>query len=193
MATTLILPPIAVLASAAADLVLQAADAQNTAAVHALNKATLALQGQPQDYDVESRSADGELHYALVHLAPDERDGAVRGFVAMATDVTHVKRAEREMQKAEALLRGAIDAVNEAFVLFDADDRLVFCNDKYREMYASAADLIQPGSSFEHILRESVRRGVITVPADQVEAWMADRLAAHRQGVTQVQRLADGR
>ena len=157
------------------------------------HKATLVLQGQPQNYDVESRSADGELHYALVHLVPDERDGAVRGFVAMATDVTHVKRAEREMQKAEALLRGAIDAVNEAFVLFDADDRLVFCNDKYREIYASAADLIQPGSSFEHILRESVRRGVMKVPADEVEAWVADRLSTHRQGATQVQRLADGR
>lgn len=40
---TLMLPPIAVLASAAADLVLQAADAQNIGAVNALNKAALAL------------------------------------------------------------------------------------------------------------------------------------------------------
>jgi two-component system sensor histidine kinase/response regulator len=157
------------------------------------DKATLALRGEPQNYDVESRSANGALHYALVHLVPDERNGAVRGFVAMATDVTHVKRAEREMQRAEALLRGAIDAVNEAFVLFDTEDRLVFCNDKYREIYAAAADLIQPGNSFEHILRESVRRGLITVASDQTEAWLADRLAAHRQGVTLVQRLADGR
>jgi two-component system, sensor histidine kinase and response regulator len=156
-------------------------------------KAALALRGEPQTYDVEKLDADGQPSYIIVHLVPDEREGAVRGFVAMTTDVTHVKRAEREMQRAEALLRGAIDAVNEAFVLFDADDRMVFCNDKYREIYASAPDLIQPGNSFEHILREGVRRGLIAVGAGQVDEWMADRLAAHRQGVTQVQRLADGR
>jgi PAS domain S-box-containing protein len=157
------------------------------------HKATRVLQGEPQNYDVESRSADGSLHYALVHLVPDLRQGEVRGFVAMATDVTHVKRAEREMQRAEALLRGAIDAVNEGFVLFDADDRLVFCNDEYREIYAAAADLIEPGHTFEHILRESVRRGLLPVPPDQADTWMQERMAAHRLGATQVQRLSDGR
>jgi len=157
------------------------------------DKATLALRGEPQSYDVESRNADGELHYAIVHLVPDEREGAVRGFVAMAADVSHVKRAEREMQRAEALLRGAIDAVNEAFVLFDADDRLVFCNDKYREIYAASPQLIEPGNTFEQILRESMRLGMVPVSADEAEAWMAARLAAHRQGRTEVQRLSDGR
>jgi len=43
MATTLSLPPIATLATAAADLVLQAADANNTSRINALNKAALHL------------------------------------------------------------------------------------------------------------------------------------------------------
>lgn len=43
MATTLSLPPIAVLATAAADLVLQAADTGNTPRVNALNKAAMHL------------------------------------------------------------------------------------------------------------------------------------------------------
>lgn len=41
--TNLSLPPITVLATAAADLVLQAADAENTARVNSLNKAALHL------------------------------------------------------------------------------------------------------------------------------------------------------
>jgi hypothetical protein len=43
MATSLSLPPITVLATAAADLVLQAADSGNTPRVNALNKASLYL------------------------------------------------------------------------------------------------------------------------------------------------------
>lgn len=43
MSTNLSLPPIAVLASAAADLVIAAADANNTPRVNALNKAALYL------------------------------------------------------------------------------------------------------------------------------------------------------
>ena len=45
----------------------------------------------------------------------------------------------------DTLLRGAIDAIDEAFVLFDPDDRLVFCNDKYRRLYGTFADWIVPG------------------------------------------------
>ena len=46
---------------------------------------------------------------------------------------------------ARTLLRGAIDAIDEAFVLYDPDDRLVLCNERYRQTYAGVADLIVPG------------------------------------------------
>jgi PAS domain S-box-containing protein len=155
------------------------------------------FDGETDYYDCELRMRHRDGHWVWVHSRGrvSHRDDAGRPLWMAGThmDISARKRAEREMQRAEALLRGAIDAVNEAFVLFDADDRLVFCNDKYREIYASAPDLIQAGSSFEHILRESVRRGLITVPAEQLDDWLADRMAAHRQGITQVQRLADGR
>ncbi|WP_284617892.1 PAS-domain containing protein [Aquabacterium humicola] len=157
-------------------------------------RAERALAGEAQTYDVESRSADGEMHYAIVHLLPDLRDGRVQGFVAMATDVTHVKRAEREMQRAEALLRGAIDVVNEAFVLYDADDRLVFCNDKYRELYASSVDALVPGNTFEQILRTGAERGQYPDAVGRVDDWVRERLAVHqRSGVSLVQRLDSGR
>ena len=62
-----------------------------------------------------------------------------------AVDVTTAKRAEAEVRRADQLMRAAIDATDAAFVLFDPDDRLVFCNDKYREYYSAVADLIAAG------------------------------------------------
>ncbi|MFO0123055.1 MAG: PAS-domain containing protein, partial [Inhella sp.] len=116
------------------------------------------------------------------------------GFVTIYNDISARRQAEAKRLEAEALLRGAIDALNEAFIVYDADDRLSWCNDKYRELYAPMADLLVPGNSFEHIVREGIRRGQYPEAAGQEETWLQARLAAHRQGNRDaIQRLDSGR
>jgi PAS domain S-box-containing protein len=116
------------------------------------------------------------------------------GLVTTYTDITERKQAEHKMQRAQALLRGAIDAVNEAFVLYDADDRLVFCNDNYRQLYARSADLMVPGNTFEHIVRTGAERGQYPEAIGRVDDWVAERLEAHRRSdVSLVQRVDGGR
>ncbi|MBT9494326.1 MAG: PAS-domain containing protein [Paucibacter sp.] len=116
------------------------------------------------------------------------------GFVTTYMDVGERDRAEAEVRRAEALLRGAIDAVNEAFVLYGPDDRLVFCNEKYRQMYAAWADLIVPGASFEEIIRGGAERGQYPEAEGRIDAWVAERMAIHRSsGSTLIQKLENGR
>jgi signal transduction histidine kinase/CheY-like chemotaxis protein len=116
------------------------------------------------------------------------------GFVTTYTDVSERKRAEAEVQRAGTLLRGAIDAIDEAFVLFDADDRLVMCNQRHREIYPLTADLMVPGTSFEQLVRAGVERGQHAAGDARMEEWVAERLAIHRQASSKlIQRLADGR
>ncbi|WP_342130684.1 PAS-domain containing protein [Hydrogenophaga sp. OTU3427] len=116
------------------------------------------------------------------------------GFVTTYIDISERKRAEQAIAQKEALLRGAIDTVNEAFVLFDPDDRLVFCNEKYRDIYATTADLIVPGVRFEELLRLGAARGQYPAAIGRVEDWLAERMAQHRAANTSlVQRLDDGR
>ncbi|PND39909.1 hypothetical protein C1O66_00390 [Paucibacter aquatile] len=116
------------------------------------------------------------------------------GFVTTYVDISERKRAEAEVRRAEALLRGSIDAVNEGFVLYDPEDRLVFCNEKYRQMYPRSADLIVPGASFESIVRGGAERGQYVEAIGRVEEWVAERMAAHRVAqATLVQKLDDER
>ncbi|MCV2370387.1 PAS-domain containing protein [Roseateles oligotrophus] len=116
------------------------------------------------------------------------------GFVTTYMDVGERDRAEAEVRRAEVLLRGAIDAVNEAFVLYGPDDRLVFCNEKYRQMYAASADLIVPGASFEEIIRGGALRGQYIEAQGRIDEWVAERLAIHRRGDSLlVQKLDNGR
>ncbi len=116
------------------------------------------------------------------------------GFVTTYNDMSERRKAEREIERSEALLRGAITAVDEAFVLFDPQDRLVFCNDKYRALYQLAADVIVPGARFEDIARVGAERGQYPDAVGRVEEWVRERVHAHLSDCPpMVQRLGDGR
>jgi len=116
------------------------------------------------------------------------------GFVTTYTDISVRKQAEAEAQRSAALLRGAIETIDEAFVLFDPNDQLVVCNDKYRQIYPGVAHLMVPGNTFEQIIRPGAENGDYSDAVGRVEEWIAERLAAHRLGNTElVQKLSSGR
>lgn len=116
------------------------------------------------------------------------------GFVTTYADVSERKRAEAEIRNSEQLLRAAIETIDEAFVLYGPDDRLLLCNDKYRSLYATSSDLIARGASFEDIIRQGALRGQYQEAQGRVDEWVAERMAAHRAGNIQLtQQLDDGR
>jgi PAS domain S-box-containing protein len=104
------------------------------------------------------------------------------GVVIAYVDITAGKQAQEKIAHSEALLRGAIDAVGEAFVLFDPQDRLVFCNERYREMYANVAHLMEPGVSFETLVRTGAELGAYEEAMGRVDEWVAERVVLHRAG-----------
>src|SRR4051812_5428209 len=67
------------------------------------------------------------------------------------------KRIQRERARARATLDSAIDSMSDGFVMFDAEDRLVVCNQRYKDLYALSAPFIVPGATFEQIMREGAR------------------------------------
>jgi signal transduction histidine kinase/integral membrane sensor domain MASE1 len=122
------------------------------------------------------------------------------GSVHVRTDITRLKRQERALREneerlrlAEARLRDAIESLDAAFALFDAGDRLVLCNGKYRELCKDIADCIVPGTTFETIVRRRVVDGVIAEAIGQEEEWIAQRMQRHRNpGAALEIRLSDG-
>ena len=87
-----------------------------------------------------------------------------------------------------------IDHLACGIAVFDAEDRLVFCNADFRELYGPIAKELVAGRSFEEILRSAVGSGLVLDAAGQEEAWIAQRLRSHRQPEgPMLRRLADGR
>jgi PAS domain S-box-containing protein len=92
------------------------------------------------------------------------------------------------------ILIEAIEAISEGFSLYDAEDKLIVCNSRYKELFASHVDALVPGTSFETILRTATERGLINDAEGRRDAWIEERLARHHApSETHVQRRSDGR
>lgn len=55
---------------------------------------------------------------------------------------------QRQVQESKELLWSAVDSLDEAFVIYDTDDRLAYCNERYRQYHQKSADIPVPGRSF---------------------------------------------
>lgn len=100
----------------------------------------------------------------------------------------------RARQRAEDQLADALEYIEDGFVLFDADDRLVVCNDQLRRMYPEMADVLQPGNRFKDILRNGLDNKQFDFPEGGRRAWLRERIEAHKRAEGSIeQRLVDGR
>ena len=104
------------------------------------------------------------------------------------------ERIEAERAAARGLLESAIESLPDGFVMFDVEDRLVICNQRYRDLYAVSAPFIVPGARFEDIIREGARRGQYPQASEDIEAFVAEIKAWHRGNHPSMERLLpDGR
>jgi len=101
----------------------------------------------------------------------------------------------REISEGRRRLTVAIESISEAFSLYDSEDRLVVCNDKYRTLlYPGVAIEIAPGMKFGDIIRQAADRGYVKDAEERVEEWVRERMARHREpGLPHVQQRSDGR
>ena len=138
-------------------------------------------------FEYSIKLADGKTRWLSISGVPIlEADGRFLGYRGTGTNVTERKLADEKISRNERILRAAVDAIDEAFVLYDDEDRLVFCNEKYRSLYATSADLIVPGATFEQIIRVGAERGQYPAAVGQVDEWVAERMQAHRSSNTEL-------
>ncbi|ETW12257.1 cytoplasmic sensor hybrid histidine kinase [Roseivivax marinus] len=105
------------------------------------------------------------------------------GLISLVIDMTDLMR-----------LWSAVQELPDGFVLYDAEGRLVTCNEPYREIYADSAPAIREGAHFEDILRYGLERGQYAEAVGREEEWLRDRLRLHNgPAATLEQQLGDGR
>jgi class 3 adenylate cyclase len=126
--------------------------------------------------------AGGNLRAPLPTPGGDDEIGRMAESLVVfrATAVEMEENNLRDIETARRRLVDAIENSSEGFAFYDPDDRLVLCNTRYRELlYANENIDIQPGTTFETIIRKAAENGHIKDAQNRVDAWVAERLALH--------------
>ena len=86
--------------------------------------------------------------------------------IGIAVDITEQKTLVEKTVAADMRLRDAIETIPEAFVLWNAENRLVLCNSNFQELHGLPDEAITVGASFESVVaagsKPVVRNKVIT-------------------------------
>jgi two-component system cell cycle sensor histidine kinase PleC len=72
--------------------------------------------------------------------------------IGIAVDITEQKSLAEKTVEADLRLRDAIETIPEAFVLWDAADRLVLCNSHFQKLHRLPDTAVTPGTSYETII-----------------------------------------
>ena len=89
----------------------------------------------------------------------------------------HIQKQNHSLLLTQERLRFAIEALQDGFVLYDAEDRLVMCNRRHLELYPDAGGSVAQGKRYVDLLAERVRLGFYPEAKGKEESWMAERLS----------------
>ncbi len=109
--------------------------------------------------------------------------GTIRDITQQHQQQEKLALAAEQAASAQANLIDAIDSLNDAFGLFDADDRLVMCNRQYLRYFTDFDEVESiAGMRFEDLVRLSLMKGEVIEPAfrGDVEGWISERIRRHR-------------
>ena len=142
------------------------------------------LNGEITSFDREfrMRHEDGDYVWlrARVALAPGEAKHLPH-LTGIVFDITQQKQADKINKDAELRLMDAVENISEAFVLWDADNRLVLCNSKYQQFHSLPGSVCAPGTPYEDVVRAAKepavqkRIGIKGESGNSFEVQLADR------------------
>ena len=141
----------------------------------------------PTGKSFEDRTPDGRIYRIL------RRRSAAGGAVTVMTDITEQKLAEQTLREKEAQLHVTLDNMPGALVYTDQNVDIVFCNERFKEMYRVPSELLQPGRPYADFLRYLAESGYYG--EGDVETLVARRVESikHPTAASFEDRTPDGR
>lgn len=137
--------------------------------------------------------ADGSTFWGAVFSRLCEHDGktiAIGGVI----DLTDQREKEDQLRQAQDTLHDAVESLSEGFALYDAEDRLVTCNQRYRDFNRMSADVLKPGVAWADFIRAGAERGQYVGAEGRVEEWLAERKRLRMEFGSEMEfQQADGR
>ncbi len=132
----------------------------------------------PEGDSWQQQMQDGRVLQVL------ERRTSSGGWASLRFEVTELVQAQEALRRARddanasnEMLTEALEAMPAGFEIWGPDDRLLRANERVRQQYPPTAHLLQPGVSFEAVVRASLASGAIASARGREAEWLGERLA----------------
>ena len=102
-----------------------------------------------------------------------------------------LKQREEELNAQNERFNAAINNMSQGMSLFDSEQRVVFANRRFAEIYGLAPEEVRPGTTLRQILTARAARGVY----NNVDAakFVEEGVASFGEAMSHIVQLADGR
>jgi diguanylate cyclase (GGDEF)-like protein/PAS domain S-box-containing protein len=102
-------------------------------------------------------------------------------------------RRDAELSEQNRLFNAALENMTQGLCMFDEDQKLLVCNERYIEMYGLSKELARRGTPFRKIVESRIETGLYG--GGDPAAYLEERLASAREAVrnTRLHELGDGR
>ncbi len=113
------------------------------------------ISGQIDHIDQSFRMQHTDGHWIWLRVRCELSHGAADSglhLIGIAVDITEQKSLAEKTVEADLRLRDAIETIPEAFVLWDAGDRLVLCNSHFQRLHKLPDSAVAPGTSYETVI-----------------------------------------
>lgn len=130
-----------------------------------------------RDFNYVRVFPDGHKMYASISAIPRyDKDGNFAGYAGTSNDVTEIKESE---EKAEGYLQQvmyALEQMSTGIIVWDKDDRFLFCNSHYLKLHVEATEFLVPGIHLQEYLAQSSRSAHLGLTEKEQEEWVESRM-----------------
>jgi diguanylate cyclase (GGDEF)-like protein len=85
--------------------------------------------------------------------------------------------ADRRMRERDFQLVTAVNNMSHGLIMFDAQERIVVCNDRYIEMYGLSRDIAKPGSTLRDVIASRAASGTLARDPEEYREALLTALA----------------
>lgn len=120
------------------------------------------------------------------HLPPIAEDNAdLLGISQVLRNLLDQRKtAEAEVLRTRTQLINAISSLDAGFAMYDQEQRLVICNDRFRSIYPNLSNVLTPGTAYRQILEVYYRTTPSLHGRIDEATWVKRRIEEQLQGAT---------
>ena len=134
-----------------------------------------------RDFTYPERGPDDSAHWFRLSGTPKfSHDGTFIGYRGTGTNITAEVRAREEALESTLRFLDAMEHVTDGIAFWDAEDRFVLCNQRYRDQAGKAASMLVRGTSYEDFIRGILKMLERPPAVDDHDGWVQRRVAEHR-------------